>query len=94
MSMTEQELKLDARLFAMEYMIGHTLSRILILLETTDEQLDVMEAQAKITLGQTVFPGDDPALGDMFASELQENIERLLMITRDMRAMTNKKIGR
>ena len=44
--MTEQELKLEARLFAMEYMIGHTLSRIHVMSGATDEQLDAIEAGA------------------------------------------------
>lgn len=92
--MTEAEVKMEARLAAIEYMIGHTYSRILVMLETTNEQMDIMEQQAKVTLGQATFPGVSPALGDMFASEIQESIERLLLITREMTDMTNAKIGR
>lgn len=92
--MNEQELKLEARLLAMEYMIGHTLSRLLIMLETTDEQMDQMEAAGKATLSQTTFPDINPAMADLFSAEVQESIERLLLITRQMRDVTNAKIGK
>lgn len=93
MEVTEAELKMEARLTAIEYMIGHAYSRILVMLRTTDEQMDQMEAQAKLTLAQTAFPGTSAALGDMFAGEIQESIERLLLITREMRDITNRNIG-
>jgi hypothetical protein len=90
--MTEQELKLEARLSALEYMISHTLSRIHVLTGATNEQLDAMEDDARITLSATTLPGADPAMADMFAGELQECIERLIEITREMTDETRSKI--
>jgi hypothetical protein len=92
--LTEEQLKLEARLTAIEYMIGHAYSRILVMLKTTDEQMDQMEAQAKLSLGQTTLPGVDPAMADHFSAEIQEAIEHLLLVTREMRDVTNAKLSR
>lgn len=91
--MTEEGVKLEGRLTAIEYMIGHTLSSLLLVLGASDEQLDPMERNAKVTFGQTTFPGADPAMGDLLASEIQENIERLIQITHELRSETLRKIG-
>jgi hypothetical protein len=82
--MTENELRLEARLAAIEYMIGHSLSRFYFTAGVTDDQLDAAEARGRETLAATSFPGVDPALADHFSAEIQENIERLQGIARDM----------
>ncbi|NLR97188.1 hypothetical protein HGP17_10115 [Rhizobium sp. P38BS-XIX] len=85
---TEPQLKLEARLAAIEYMVAHTLSRLYLMLGVTDEQLDEMEVVSRGTLSRMTLAGVEPVVGDMFAGELQDNIERLTAITRDLRDLT------
>lgn len=85
---TEPQLKLEARLAAIEYMVAHTLSRLYIMLGVTDEQLDEMEAVSRATLSRMTLQGVEPVVGDMFTAEIQDNIERLTAVAREMRDLT------
>ncbi|EHK75210.1 hypothetical protein SM0020_24920 [Sinorhizobium meliloti CCNWSX0020] len=82
--MTEDEIRLEARLTAIEYMIGHTLSRFYFVSGISDEQLDAAEVKGRRALAATTFPGVDPAIADHFSAEIQENVERINGIARDM----------
>jgi hypothetical protein len=88
MRMTEREIKLEARLFAVEFLAAHVLSTVHVAFGTTDEQLDEMYASADEKLSSTSIPNMDPATADMFSAELQEAVQRLMRITR---AMTTEK---
>ncbi|WOS64787.1 hypothetical protein [Sinorhizobium fredii] len=88
--MTEQELKLEARLAAIEYMIGHTLSRLYLMLGTPEEQLEAIERQSGEALA-SALRSNDPATVDILPSEIRENMERISSYARDLVAIKRSK---
>lgn len=82
--MTEEEIKLEARLSAMEYMIGHTLSRFYKQMNLSKEALDLIEANGAEQVKQFTIPGIDPAMSDHFSDEMAQQVMHLMRITRQM----------
>ncbi|TCN16650.1 hypothetical protein [Sinorhizobium americanum] len=91
--MTEQELKLEARLAAIEYMIGHTLGRLYLMLGTPEEQLEAIERQSGEALA-SALRSNDSARADTLSSEIKENMERIRSYARDLVAIKRSTVVR
>ncbi|WP_164923870.1 hypothetical protein [Sinorhizobium fredii] len=92
-AMTEQESKFEARLAAIEYMIGHTLSRLYLMLGTPEEQLEAIEKQSGEALA-SALQLNDPATADMLSEEIRENMERIRSYARELVAVKRSKVVR
>ncbi|WP_081161458.1 hypothetical protein [Ensifer aridi] len=90
--MTEKELEHEARLAAIEHVLGHTLARLHLLLGTPEEQLDAIEKQMEGASIAASFPTADPALAVKFAKQVQEDVQRLSAAARDIVAMRRSKL--
>lgn len=90
--MTETELELEARLAAIEHVLGHMLARLHLLLGTPEEQLNALEKQMEGAPVATTFPTVDPTQADKFAKQVQEDVKRLNAAARDIVAMRRSKL--
>jgi hypothetical protein len=78
-AMTEDEIKLEARLFAIEAAVCQLL--VALLFQSDDDPLAALEIQRKQWLAgakQKTFPElGDPALSDLMSAELEAAVDRL-----------------
>jgi hypothetical protein len=81
---TEDELKNEARLMAMEYMIANMYVLIHRANRSTPQQIDASHQQARQMLGQLTIPGIDPAQSDLASAEIEAAVERLLGLIEEM----------
>ncbi len=82
--MNEHEIRAEARLQAIEYLLANLYAKIL--LEQPDPKAAV-ESGAQNMLGalqEFTVPGAGPALSDLVAAEVQGAIERLLIAIQQM----------
>ncbi|MGX1261943.1 hypothetical protein [Sinorhizobium fredii] len=78
---------------AIEYMIGHTLSRLYLMLGTPEEQLEAIERQSGEALA-SALQLNDPATADMLSEEIKENMERIRSYARELVAVKRSKVVR
>ncbi|WP_046117049.1 hypothetical protein [Ensifer aridi] len=90
--MTEKEPEPEARLAAIEHVLGHTLARLHLLLGTPEEQLNAIEKQMEGASIATSFPAANPAMAVKFAKQVQEDVKRLSAAARDIVAMRRSKL--
>lgn len=78
--LTEQELRLEARLTAIEQLLAKTVAGMMV--HFTDEQFDQVMATYTATLDHTVVPGMDPAMADVFVDQFRREMLRLIRAVR------------
>ena len=78
MPIDEQQLKLSARLAAIEYMIGHLFRMQYQQIGATREQIERAHNELRQHLQTMPMPSDDPAINDLVAAEMQDAFEALL----------------
>jgi hypothetical protein len=82
--LSEKNVKLEARLLAIEYMIAHLNRTLTKLVGATPEMAEAARATFRKSLGTSSFPGLDPATSDLMAGELEEAFERLFETIREI----------
>lgn len=92
--MNESELKLEARLTAIEYILSDLFVKWYMLNNATNAQIKQAHEQAVHRLKLETFPGIDPSMSDAFAAELEEAVSEILLMQRHMLASLNLKLGR
>ena len=92
--MNESELRLGARLAAIEYLLSDLWVKLYMLSGATNAKVEATHIDTIERLTKLTFPGMDPALGDAFAAELEEAVAHILSMQRTMLADLNKKLGR
>jgi hypothetical protein len=85
--MTEEELKLQARLAAIEYMVANLYHRWHRLLGSTPEQIRLTHEKAREMWSRQTIPDVDPAQADMMAGEVQAAVEDILTLIEQMAGM-------
>jgi hypothetical protein len=78
--MDEKAIKLEARLGAIEYMIGELFKMVYRLGGATPAMVVESHEKFREYLRTMPMPTTDPALSDLVAAEIQEAHERLLKI--------------
>jgi hypothetical protein len=78
--MNVEKIRLEARLSAIEYMIGQLFRMIYVSIGATPEMIEASHKQFRDYLQTMPMPTDDPAISDLAAAEIQEAHERLLEI--------------
>jgi hypothetical protein len=89
--MTEEELKLQARLAAIEYMVANLYHLLHRLFGSTPEQIQSTHEQARETLRRATITGVDPAQADQFVAEVQAAVENILIQIEGMAEMQKTK---
>jgi hypothetical protein len=89
--MTEQELKLQARLFAMEYVIANLSVFLHRFNRSTAERIWAVHDAAKQLLSQQTIAGTDPVQSDQMTDEIQIAVERILSSIEEMAGADRKK---
>jgi hypothetical protein len=74
-----QELNLQARLAAIEYMLANLYRLVHGVAGSTPEQIQSNHEQARETLRRVTIPGADPAQSDEFVAEVQAAVENILI---------------
>ncbi len=77
---TEQELRLEARLTAIEQLLAKTVAGMMI--HFTDAQFEQVMTTYAETLEHTVVPGMDAAMADVFADQFRREMLRLIAAVR------------
>ena len=80
MILTEQELRLEARLTAIEQLLAKTVAGMMV--HFTDEQFEQVMATYADTLEHTVVPGMEPAMADVFSDQFRREMLRLIHAVR------------
>jgi hypothetical protein len=78
--MDQKEIKLIARLGAIEYMIGQLSRMVYLSVGATPEIVEKSHEKLREYLRTMPMPPTDPAISDLVAAEIQEAHERLLGI--------------
>lgn len=78
--LTEPELRLEARLTAIEQLLAKVTAGMLV--RFTREQFEQVMSTYSDTLEQTTIPGMDPALADVFAAQFRDEMLRLIAAVR------------
>jgi hypothetical protein len=79
--MDEKAIKLEARLGAIEYMVGQLFRMFYLSVGATPEMVEKSHEKFREYLRTMPMPpGGDPAISDLAAAEIQEAHERLLGI--------------
>lgn len=92
--MNEDDLKLEARLTAIEYLLSDLWAKWYAANGATNERVAKAHKDCLERLHLEGFPGMDPALGDAFSAELEDAVAAILSMQREMVAGLNLKLGR
>ena len=76
--MTEKEIKLEARLIAIEYMITNLYAVLHGLFRTPSELLHQTHEKGRAMLSQITIPGFDAAQSDLLSAEIQDAADRMI----------------
>jgi hypothetical protein len=82
--MTEQEMKLEARLLAIEYMLANAFRLMHRAFGSTPQMVYDAHKKAREMLAMQTIPGIDLAESDLWTAEIQHNVERLLLDVEEM----------
>ena len=78
--MDEKAIKLEARLGAIEYMVGQLFGMVYSAVGATPEMIEKSHEKLRQHLQTMAMPSNDPTISDLVAGEMQEAHERLLRI--------------
>ena len=78
--LTEKELRLEARLTAIEQLLAKVTAGMFV--RFSREQFEQAMATYSETLERTTVPGMDPALADVFAAQFRDEMLRLIRAVR------------
>jgi hypothetical protein len=76
--MDEDEIKLETRLFAIEYLLVQLYCLTYKIGGVSNESMQTAHERTLAGLELQTFQGADPALGDLWAAELRDAVSRLL----------------
>ena len=76
--MSEDQLKLEARLMALEYVVANVARIALLAINAKPEHAREIRAQAKGIWRRETFEGVPPAMSDHMAAEVEEAVDDLL----------------
>jgi hypothetical protein len=82
--LTEQEILLEARFSAIEYLVSHLLVLHYRTHQVGSEALDTYDAQANTVIEGFTIPALEPAMADHFTDEMGQHITRMLKSAREM----------
>ncbi len=74
--LTEDELRLQARLTAIEQLLAKVTAGMM--LHFSNEQFETVMTTYAETLEHTIVPGMEPAVADVFAAQFRDEMLRLL----------------
>ena len=84
---TEDEVKAEFRLYAVEWAISLLLAAQFRQMGAAGlPMLDATRAQALAGARKKAFPGVDPAMSDLFSAELESAVDRLLGMAKELLA--------
>ena len=78
--LTEKELRLEARLTAIEQLLAKVMAGMLV--RFSEEEFELVMRTYTETLEHTVVSGMEPALADVFAAQFRDEMLRLLRAVR------------
>jgi hypothetical protein len=81
---TEDRLKLEMRLAALEFVVCKIAAGVLIASGQTGEKLAKAHEEQMRDVAKQMFPVNDPALSDLATAEWEEAIGRLLKMQRSL----------
>jgi hypothetical protein len=87
--LTEQDLRLEARLTAIEQLLAKVTNGMM--LHFSDTEFDQLMNVYAETLDHTVIPGMDPARADVFAAQFRVEMLRLIAAIRVERRRVPKR---
>jgi len=82
--MTEQEMKLEARLTAIEYVLANTVANIYGLARFTKDDISRVNKNAEFVLGRETLGGPDPAQSDMWMAEIESAVLKIQTAASEM----------
>jgi len=82
--MNEREIKAEARLMAIEFVLNDLCIRFHRSIGATAEQIVAAHQKCSENLRNDTYPGADPVLSDLAAAEIEEAVSRLLAMQREM----------
>ncbi|RWQ39715.1 MAG: hypothetical protein EOS82_32285 [Mesorhizobium sp.] len=75
--MPENEIRLEARLTAIEYVITEMAKTVYVQAGLTSDHFRIMRENAREKLMAETFPGIDAALADHMGAEIADEVDRL-----------------
>ncbi len=90
----EQDLKLEMRLAAIEYLVNDLWVKYYLLIGAPYDRIMTAHKNAIEGLRKQTFPGLDPASSDFAASELEHAVRTLLGGQKEMLEVVKDKLGR
>jgi transposase len=88
--MNEDQLKLEARLIAIEYMLANVYALLHRLFGTPPEAILKNHEKAREMLRVETIPGLDPVMADMMMAEVQAAVEDMLSSIEEMTGVRKK----
>ena len=83
MTISESEIEIEARLTAIEYMLGCTLGRVIAMIGDLNANTRAVETDAQTFVSEASLPGADPDIAEIFAFEVSGSIQRMLTAMRE-----------
>jgi hypothetical protein len=92
--MTEAAIRVQARLYAIEYLLSDLWTKWYLFKNATNERVASAHTETIDHLKVQTFPGMDPAEADAFSAELEIAVSDILEMQRLMLAAANSQLGR
>ena len=84
--MQENEIKLHARLAALEYVLIQVAKTAYLTAGLNEDHFRMMRENARAKLNEETFPGIDPSLSDHIADEIATEVESLFSAIEEVAA--------
>jgi hypothetical protein len=88
MAISESEIKLDARLFAVEHMLGNLYVHFYKAIRVSDAEVAAAHEKLLESMRTDSLGLSDPALNDLWASELHDAVERIVRLIEELRGQS------
>jgi hypothetical protein len=75
--MTEQEMKLETRLIAIEHVLENLIATVYLMAGFSQQQIEVAHQKASTALSVDTLPGADPVQADMWMSEIEASVSKI-----------------
>lgn len=92
--MTEEQLKIEARLTAIEYVLSDLCAKWSLANRASPEKVTAAHHATIERLKIETFPGLDPATADAFAAEFEDAVSNILSMQRALLIGLYEKIGK
>lgn len=89
--MNEAQIKLEARLIAIEYVIGKLAQLVYVKAGLSAEHVAILHGTIREGLKNETIPGVDAAQSDLFSAEIEDAVGRLLNEIEEIAGLANRR---